>query len=123
MAAFESEQMQEMAWGLNQSNYNFLWVMRATEDAQLPNNFINDTAEKGLVVTWSPQIEALSLGLPMVGVPYWSDQATNAKFVEDVWGIGIRAKMDDKGIARRDVLEACIKEVIEGEKKNEVKMQ
>ncbi|THG07812.1 UDP-glycosyltransferase 74G1-like [Camellia sinensis] len=143
MAQFEPEQMEEIAWGLNQSNYNFLWVVRATEEAKLPNNFINDTAEKGLVVTWSPQLEvlahesigcfvthcgfnsvleALSLGVPMVGVPYWSDQATNAKFVEDVWGIGIRAKMDDKGIVRREVLEACMKEVFEGKKKNEVKM-
>ncbi|KAF5930704.1 hypothetical protein HYC85_031577 [Camellia sinensis] len=143
MAEVEPEQMEEIAWGLNQSNYNFLWVVRATEEAKLPNNFINDTAEKGLVVTWSPQLEvlahesigcfvthcgfnsileALSLGVPMVGVPYWSDQATNAKFMEDVWGIGIRAKMDDKGIVRREVLEACMKEVIEGEMKNEVKM-
>ncbi|THF95276.1 hypothetical protein TEA_020071 [Camellia sinensis var. sinensis] len=143
MAEVEPEQMEEIAWGLNQSNYNFLWVVRATEEAKLPNNFINDTAEKGLVVTWSPQLEvlahesigcfvthcgfnsileALSLGVPMVGVPYWSDQATNAKFMEDVWGIGIRAKMDDKGIVRREVLEACMKEMIEGEKKNEVKM-
>ncbi|KAL7201225.1 hypothetical protein ACSBR1_033016 [Camellia fascicularis] len=134
MAEVEPEQIEEIAWGLNQSNYNFF---------QATNNFINDTAKKGLVVTWSPQLEvlahesigcfvthcgfnsileALNLGVPTVGVPQWSDQATNAKFVADVWGLGIRAKLDDKGIVRREVLEACMKEVIEGEKKNEVKM-
>ncbi|THF96695.1 hypothetical protein TEA_002398 [Camellia sinensis var. sinensis] len=84
---------------------------------QATNNFINDTAKKGLVVTWSPQLEVLAH--ESIGVPQWSDQATNAKFVEDVWGLGIRAKLDDKGIVRKEVLEACIKEVIEGEKKNE----
>ncbi|XVF21243.1 hypothetical protein REPUB_Repub12eG0073400 [Reevesia pubescens] len=32
----------------------------ATEEAKLPNNFIEETSEKGLVVTWCPQLEVLS---------------------------------------------------------------
>ncbi|KAI7983645.1 UDP-glycosyltransferase 74C1 [Camellia lanceoleosa] len=57
----------------------------------------------------------------MVGVPHLSDQGTNAKYVEDVWGIGVRARRDEKGIVRREMLEACIREVIEGDKHNEVR--
>ncbi|XP_022769551.1 UDP-glycosyltransferase 74G1-like [Durio zibethinus] len=141
-ALLEAEQMAELAWALKGSNYYFLWVVRETEEAKLPNNFIEETSEKGLVVTWSPQLEvlshesigcflthcgfnsvleALSLGVPMLAMPQWTDQGTNAKYVEDVWGIGIRARPDEKGIVRRTVIEQCIKELlIEGEKGKEI---
>ncbi|KAL2936111.1 UDP-glycosyltransferase 74C1 [Bienertia sinuspersici] len=57
----------------------------------------------------------------MVGVPQWTDQGTNAKFVEDVWGVGVRAKVDEKDVVRRDELEECIKEIVmEGEKREEI---
>ncbi|KAA8550512.1 hypothetical protein F0562_002196 [Nyssa sinensis] len=142
MAELEVEQMEELAWGLKGSNYFFLWVVRASEEAKLPNNFMDGTSEKGLVVTWSPQLEVLThesigcfvthcgfnsvleaicLGVPMVAVPQWTDQATNAKYVEDVWCMGLRTKADQKGIVRREVLESSIREVMEGEKGIEIK--
>ncbi|KAG8642058.1 mogroside IE synthase-like [Manihot esculenta] len=136
------EQTRELAWGLKGSNCYFLWVVRATELFKLPENFVEETKEKGLVVTWCPQLEvltheaigcflthcgfnsvleALSLGVPMVAVPQWSDQPTNAKYVEDVWKMGIRAKPDEEGIVRREVVEVCLREVMEGEKAKEIR--
>ncbi|KAL3360460.1 hypothetical protein AABB24_013734, partial [Solanum stoloniferum] len=134
----EAEQMEELAWGLKNSNNNFLWVVRSTEESKLPKNFLEElTIEKGLVVSWCPQLqvlehesigcflthcgwnstlEAISLGVPMVAMPQWTDQPTNAKFVKDVWEIGVRAKQDEKGIVRREVIEECIKLVMEEEK-------
>ncbi|XVF21245.1 hypothetical protein REPUB_Repub12eG0073600 [Reevesia pubescens] len=57
----------------------------------------------------------------MVAMPQWTDQGTNAKHVEDVWGIGIRARPDEKGLVRREIIEQCIKELImEGEKGKEI---
>ena len=50
-----------------------------------------------------------------------SKQGTNAKFVEDVWRVGVRAKVDEKGIVRKEMLEECIKEVMEGENREEFK--
>lgn len=138
----EAEQMEEVAWGLKDSNFNFLWVVREAEKAKLPINFINEISEKGLVVTWSPQLEilihesvgcfvthcgfnsvleAISLGMPIVGIPQWSDQPANGKYVEDVWGVGIRARPDEKGIVKRDVIKSSIKEVMEGEKGETIK--
>ncbi|KAK1368318.1 Glycosyltransferase [Heracleum sosnowskyi] len=138
----DAEQMEEIAWGLKDSNFNFLWVVRELEKAKLPNNFINEISEKGLVVTWSPQLEilihesigcfvthcgfnsvleAISLGVPMVGIPQWSDQPANGKYVEDVWGVGVRAKPDEQGIVKRSVLKSSIKEVMEGEKGEVIK--
>ncbi|KAL3360456.1 hypothetical protein AABB24_013730 [Solanum stoloniferum] len=137
-AIVEAEQMEELAWGLKNSNNNFLWVVRSIEESKLPKNFLEElTSEKGLVVSWCPQLqvlehesigcflthcgwnsilEAISLGVPMVAMPQWTDQPTNAKFVKDVWEIGVRAKQDEKGIVRREVIEECIKLVMEEEK-------
>ena len=50
-----------------------------------------------------------------------TDQPTNAKYIEDVWGVGIRARQDKNGIVRRDVMQNCIKELMKGEKGKEIK--
>ncbi|KAK4349513.1 hypothetical protein RND71_032268 [Anisodus tanguticus] len=143
MAKLEAEQMEELAWGLKNSNKNFLWVVRSTEEPKLPKNFLDELAsEKGLVVSWCPQLqvlehksigcflthcgwnstlEAISLGVPMVTMPQWSDQPTNTKLVQDVWEMGIKAKQDEKGIVRREVIEECIKLVMEEEKGNVIR--
>ena len=52
----------------------------------------------------------------MVGVPQWTDQTTNAKYVKDVWKVGVRAKVCENGIVGREEIEFCIKEVMEGER-------
>lgn len=141
-AKLEPEQMEELAWGLRRSNAYFLMVVRESEQAKLPQKFKEETAEKGLVVSWCPQLEvlahraigcflthagwnstleALSLGVPMVVAPLWLDQPTNAKFVEDVCGVGLRARADDKGIVRREVLEDCIGKVMGSDGLKEIK--
>jgi pathogen-inducible salicylic acid glucosyltransferase len=95
---------------------------------------VEETSEKGLVVRWCPQLEVLahdavgcfvthcgwnstleafSLGVPMVRVPYWSDQSTNAKYIMDVWKMGLKAPTDEKGIVRRDAAKHCIREIME----------
>lgn len=134
----EAEQMEELVWGLKHSNKNFLWIVRSTEEPKLPKNFLEElTSEKGLVVSWCPQLqvlehesigcflthcgwnstlEAISLGVPMVTMAKWTDQTTNAKLVKDVWEMGVKAKQDEKGIVRREVIEECIKLVMEEEK-------
>ncbi|XP_059459420.1 mogroside IE synthase-like [Corylus avellana] len=142
LVAFEVEQMEEIAWGLRMSNRCFLWVVREAEEEKLPKNFVEETSEKGLVVRWCPQLEVLaheavgcfvthcgwnstleafSLGVPMVGVPYWSDQKTNAKYIMDVWKMGLKPPTDENGIVRREAAEHCIREIMEGERGKEIK--
>ncbi|KAH7864072.1 hypothetical protein Vadar_025386 [Vaccinium darrowii] len=136
------KQMEELTLGLKNTNCYFLWVVRATEEAKLPKNFAAETAEKGLVVSWCPQLEvlahpgvgcfvthcgwnstleALSLGVPMVGIPQWTDQPTNAKYVMDVWGTGVRARPDGDGLVTGAEVERCVREVMEGERGNEIR--
>ena len=142
LAGLAEEQMLELALGLKRSNRYFLWVVRETEQNKLPSNFIEETSEKGLLVSWCPQLdvlahkamgcfmthcgwnstlEALSLGVPMIAMPQWTDQPTNAKFVADVWQVGIRVSKDEKGIIRKEEIERCIREIMEGEKSAEIK--
>ena len=135
------EQMEELAWGLRRSKSKFLWVVRESEAAKVPKGFIEETAEKGLVVSWCSQLEvlaheavgcfithcgwnstleALSLGVPLVAMPQWTDQSTNAKYIRDVWKIGVKAQPDEKGIVRQEEVELCISEIMEGERGKEI---
>ncbi|XP_031742564.1 UDP-glycosyltransferase 74E2-like [Cucumis sativus] len=140
-AELEKEQMEELACALKRTNKYFLWVVRESEVHKLPQNFIEDHEDaagdqKGLVVNWCCQLqvlahksvgcfvthcgwnstlEALSLGVPLVTMAQWSDQPTNAKYVEDVWRVGkrVRLREEDNGMCRREEIEKCVNEVME----------
>ncbi|KAM5570551.1 UDP-glycosyltransferase 74B1-like [Rosa sericea] len=141
MANIAAKQVEEIAWGLKASDQHFLWVVKESEN-KLPDEFLNAIGETGLVVTWCNQLEVLahpavgcfithcgwnstleglSLGMPMVGVPQWSDQPTNAKFVEELWGVGVRVKKNEEGLVTKDELEMCIREVMVGERSDQMK--
>ncbi|XVF65874.1 hypothetical protein PTKIN_Ptkin09bG0286100 [Pterospermum kingtungense] len=136
MANLSIKQMEEVALGLKQTNFYFLWVVRSTESAKIPDGFVQDIEHKGLICNWIPQtevlaneavgcffthcgwnstIEALCLGVPMVAMPQWTDQTTDAKFVEDVWKVGVRVNVDEDGIVRREEIGTRIRVVMEGE--------
>ncbi|XP_023752514.1 UDP-glycosyltransferase 74G1 [Lactuca sativa] len=127
------EQMEEVALGLNESGVDFLWVVRETEKEKLPKGFVAN----GLVVSWCRQLEVLaheavgcfvthcgfnstletiSLGVPVVAMPQWTDQPTNGKCLEEIWGVGVRVKANEKGIVTRGNLVSCVKEIMEGER-------
>nr|UXM20060.1 UGT36 [Panax notoginseng] len=128
--------MDEVAWGLLHSKYHFLWVVRESERRKLRSNFLLEAEEKGLIVSWCPQLqvlshksigsfmthcgwnstlEALSLGVPMVSMPQWFDQTTNAKYIVDVWRIGVQVPTGEKGVVLRGEVAECIKDAMEGE--------
>ncbi|KAG9446936.1 hypothetical protein H6P81_013064 [Aristolochia fimbriata] len=144
IATVGAEQMEELAWGLRDSGKHFLWVVRASEEAKLPKEFAEgrDQCHKGLVVTWCCQMEvlahqavgcfvthcgwnsvmeALAMGVPILGLPLWTDQPINAKYAEDVWEVGLRARPDKDGVVRREEIEFCIKEVIHGKRGKDMK--
>uniref|UniRef100_A0A0E0M3G7 Deoxynivalenol-UDP-glucosyltransferase n=1 Tax=Oryza punctata TaxID=4537 RepID=A0A0E0M3G7_ORYPU len=135
-------QMAEVAEGLYNTDKPFLWVVRASETSKIPEGFAAKAAaeERGLIVTWCPQLEVLahpavgcfvthcgwnstteglSAGVPMVAVPQWSDQTVNAKYIKDVWRVGVRVRPDGERVVRKEELERCIREVMEGERSKE----
>ncbi|XP_022963549.1 UDP-glycosyltransferase 74F2-like [Cucurbita moschata] len=139
MANLSITQMAEFASGLVESNYYFIWVIRASEEAKLPKGF---APEKGLTLKWCSQLEVLSnkaigcffthcgwnstlealcLGVPMLAMPQWTDQPTIAKYVKDVWKVGVRVKVGEDGIVRKDEIKACLRTVMEGDRAIEFK--
>jgi len=141
MAGLSEDQTQELALGLKDSESYFLWVVRECDQSKLPKGFV-ESSKNGLIVTWCPQLlvlthealgcfvthcgwnstlEALSIGVPLIAMPLWTDQVTNAKLIADVWKMGVRAVADEKEIVRSETIKNCIKEIIETEKGNEIK--
>ncbi|XP_010469678.1 PREDICTED: UDP-glycosyltransferase 74C1-like [Camelina sativa] len=144
LVALSDKQMKETAMAIKKTGYHFLWSVRESERSKLPSGFIEEAEEKdcGLVAKWFPQLEvlahesigcfvshcgwnstleALCLGVPMVGMPQWTDQPTNAKFIEDVWKIGVRVKADGEGFLSKEEIGRCIVEVMEGERGKEMR--
>lgn len=143
MVNLTKPQMEEIECALKSTNFHFLWVIKESDKLEkLSKDFIEETTEKCLFVNWSPQLqvlssraigcffshagwnsttEALSLGVPMVVMPQWTDQATAAKFVQDVWRVGVRVRVDDDDIVGREEIESCLRTLMEGEMGKEFK--
>ncbi|GFP83329.1 UDP-glycosyltransferase 74e2 [Phtheirospermum japonicum] len=136
LAQLSAQQTEEIASALKTCDKHFLWVIRSSEESKLPTNFSKEMSSKGLIVSWCPQLEVLaheavgcfithcgwnstleglSLGVPMVVMPQWTDQSTNAKFVDDVWGVGIRARSGEDGLVRREEIVGCVECVMDGD--------
>ncbi|XP_057767356.1 UDP-glycosyltransferase 74G1-like [Salvia miltiorrhiza] len=132
LAELTVDQIEELACALTTCGKHFLWVIRKSEESKFPAKLL---APMGLVVSWCDQLEvlaheavgcfvthcgwnstleALSLGVPIVAMPQWTDQSCNAKFVVDVWGSGVRARPNEKGLVRREEIIGCVESVMEG---------
>ena len=145
MGELSAKQVEEIAYGLKATDKPFLWVAKEPEK-KLPKEFLNSIGKgesaTGMIVTWCDQLEVLahkaiacfvthcgwnstleglSLGVPMVGVPQQSDQPMNAKFIEEVWGVGVRAKRNEEGIVMREEIERSVREVMGGVKSGDIK--
>ncbi|CAH9083329.1 unnamed protein product [Cuscuta epithymum] len=142
VVVWSEHQMQEIAMGLAQSNKYFIWAVRDSEQSKLPKNFKPNTAQRGLILKWCPQVEvlshkavacflthcgwnstleALSLGVPVVAMPQMVDQPTNAKFIDDVWQVGVRVKVNEHDIVTRHEVNDRILEVMEGARADEIR--
>ncbi|KAK1677736.1 hypothetical protein QYE76_038584 [Lolium multiflorum] len=139
---YEAPQLEELGNGLCNSGKPFLWFVRSNEAYKLSEKLKAECKENGLIVSWCPQLEVLAhksigcfithcgwnstleaivCGVPLVGIPHWADQPTIAKYVQSAWGMGVRAQQGKNGWIMRDEIDRCIKEVMDGERKDEYK--
>ncbi|KAI3809086.1 hypothetical protein L1987_25054 [Smallanthus sonchifolius] len=106
----------EVAQGLADTSSPFLWVVRpgmvhGSEWLEsLPEKFIERVGDKGRIVKWCPQqevlahpatgcfwthsgwnstLESICEGVPMICSPCFTDQPIIARYVSDVWKIGV----------------------------------
>ncbi|CAH8389734.1 unnamed protein product [Eruca vesicaria subsp. sativa] len=131
----------EIAWGLSNSKQCFLWVLRpglvlgAEWNELFSEGLLRSLEEKGKIVKWSPQeevlahravggflthngwnstLESICEGVPMICLPGGSDQMLNARFVSDVWRVGIH--LEGK-IERKEIEKAVRMLMVESEGK------
>ncbi|KAJ3697560.1 hypothetical protein LUZ61_001265 [Rhynchospora tenuis] len=137
-----NQQLVEFAWGLANSGYDFLWITRPDlvrgDTAVLPQEFLDQTKERGLLASWCPQdavlqhpaigaflthsgwnstLESISGGVPMVCWPFFAEQQTNCRFACTEWEIGMEI---DNNVKRADV-ELLIREIMGGDKGKKMK--
>ncbi|CAN0909605.1 UDP-glycosyltransferase 76B1 [Linum grandiflorum] len=120
-------EFQEIAWGIANSNQPFLWVVRpglvCGSDwlEGLPDGFMEIVNGRGRIVKWAPQqevlahpatggfwthngwnstLESICEGVPMICHPIAGDQIVNARYVSDVWRIGLHL---EKTVERKEI--------------------
>ncbi|KAG5379657.1 hypothetical protein IGI04_027499 [Brassica rapa subsp. trilocularis] len=146
LADIEEKEFLEIAWGLRNTKQPFLWVVRpgmvqGTEWLEsLPCGFLENIGQKGQIVKWVNQLEVLAHpavgafwthcgwnstlesiceGVPMICTPFFTDQRVNARYIVDVWQVGMileRSKLDRKEIEKllrkemgEEIRESCLK--------------
>ncbi|XP_065874958.1 linamarin synthase 2-like [Euphorbia lathyris] len=142
VAMMTSEHLKEFAQGLANSKYPFLWIIRKDiimgDSASLPQGFLEEVSERGLLTSWCSQekalahpavgvfvthcgwnstMEAVSHGVPIIGWPFFADQQTNCRYACTEWGNGMEVNYDVK----RDEIESLIKDMMEGKNCNKIR--
>ncbi|XP_004142536.1 7-deoxyloganetin glucosyltransferase [Cucumis sativus] len=142
LAILTLDQLTELAWGIANSEQPFLWILRPDvlegKSPKLPHNFVEETKGRGMIGSWCSQVEVLnhpsikgflthsgwnstiesiSAGVPMISWPFFGDQQTTCHYCCVHWGIALEIQNNVK----RDEVESCIKELIEGNNGKEMK--
>ncbi|KAJ4964542.1 hypothetical protein NE237_016391 [Protea cynaroides] len=145
LVVLSTKQMENIALALKNSGRQFLWVIKLPENAEpvsLPTGFLEETEDRGLVVSWCSQTEVLvhpavscfmshcgwnstletvAAGVPIIAFPQWTDQPTNAKLLVDVFEMGLRVEPDEDGIVSQEEVVRCIEEITKGPKSEKLK--
>ncbi|KAL6662217.1 hypothetical protein ACP70R_000076 [Stipagrostis hirtigluma subsp. patula] len=125
------EEFTEFLFGLIDTGYAFLWVLRPDMVGPAEKAVLQDAirgSAKARIVDWAPQrdvlrhpavgcflthsgwnstMEGILEGVPMVCWPFFADQHINSRFVEAVWKTGLDMKdMCDRATVKSMVTEA-----------------
>lgn len=135
------EEMEEIRKGLIECQRPYLWVVR--KDGGCKDINFGGEEKQGMVVEWCKQrrvlghkavgcfvthcgwnstVEGLLSGVPVVAMPTWSDQVTNAWLMEMQWGMAVKAEVGEHGRVGSEELKRCLDVVMgEGERGVEIR--
>lgn len=141
-AEISAEQFTEIKSGLEESEVNFLWVVRKNV-SELGDGFEERVKERGIVVKewvnqreilghesikgflshcgWNSVIESICAKVPVLAWPMMAEQPLNARMVAEEIKIGIRVEIGKNGFVKAEDLEKNIRELMEGEKGKEMR--
>ncbi|ESQ40502.1 hypothetical protein EUTSA_v10013508mg [Eutrema salsugineum] len=135
VATISKQEFLEIAWGIRNSDQPFLWVVRVGSVhgtkwlEAIPEETIDRLNKKGKIVKWAAQqdvlkhraiggflthngwnstVESVCEGVPMICSPFVWDQLLNARFVSDVWMVGLHLE----GRIERNEIERAIKRLL-----------
>ncbi|KAF5746671.1 flavonol 3-O-glucosyltransferase [Tripterygium wilfordii] len=136
IAVMTAQDLKEFAWGLANSGHPFLWILRGDvvmgKSAILPDGFIENTKDRGLIVSWCPQdkvlahasvgaflthsgwnstVEGICGGVPMICWPFFAEQQVNCRYACTTWGVGLEIDSNVKS----EQVEGLVREMMEGE--------
>lgn len=142
ITVLSAKQLLEFAWGLANSNQNFLWIIRpdlvSGDSAVLPEEYSKEVEGRAMMVGWCNQeqvlahpavggflthsgwnstIEGISEGVPMICWPFFAEQQTNCRYACTDWAMGLEIEGD---VTREKVAE-LVKIMMEGEKGKELR--
>ncbi|KAK6136142.1 hypothetical protein DH2020_030115 [Rehmannia glutinosa] len=138
------EEIQEIAYGLEMSNVNLIWVIRSPKGEEirveelLPERFLERVQGRGMIVEkWAPQakilkqssiggfvshcgwnslMESIDFGVPIIAMPMQLDQPLNAKLMVEL-GVGVEVVRDGVNWRlRREDIAKVIRDVVVGER-------
>ncbi|XP_073022048.1 7-deoxyloganetin glucosyltransferase-like [Primulina eburnea] len=135
-------QLLEFAWGLANSDQQFLWIIRpdlvSGDKAILPEEYSKEVKDRAMMVEWCSQeqvlahpsvggflthsgwnstIECISEGVPMICWPFFAEQQTNCRYACTEWEIGLEIEGD----VEREKVANLVKVLMEGEKGKEMR--
>ncbi|KAF3677721.1 Beta-D-glucosyl crocetin beta-1,6-glucosyltransferase [Capsicum annuum] len=133
------EDMEEIAFGLENSNVNFIWVARFPKGEEqnledvLPKGFLERIGDRGRVLNkfapqprilnhpstggfishcgWNSIMESMDFGVPIIAIPMHLDQPMNARLMVEL-GVAIEIVRDDDGKFHRGEIAETLKDVI-----------
>ncbi|KAI4384078.1 hypothetical protein MLD38_009845 [Melastoma candidum] len=133
------EEREEMAYSLELSEVNFIWVIRFPEGEEikledaLPGGFLERVGNRGVVVEkWAPQArilahssiggflshcgwgsltEGMRFGVPIIAMPMQNDQPLNAAVVKES-GVGVEVGGIDVGRMDRNEIAKAVRHVL-----------
>jgi UDP:flavonoid glycosyltransferase YjiC (YdhE family) len=122
--SFSPSQVKEIALGIEQSGFKFLWSMRFPRSPSnqfmnpedvLPEGFLERIEGRGIMCGWAPQVEVLAhkaiggfvshcgwnsileslwYGVPIVTLPIYAEQQLNAFRMVKELGLSVELKLD-----------------------------
>ncbi|GMH30574.1 hypothetical protein Nepgr_032417 [Nepenthes gracilis] len=143
-AAVDEIEFGEIAWGLANSEQPFLWVVRpgmvrgSKGSHPLPDGLTQMISRRAYIAEWAPQedvlahpatggfwthngwnstLESICEGVPMICLPFFADQMANARYVTDVWNVGLRLE----GKLERGEIEKTIRRLMSEKEGEEIR--